>query len=461
MSTSLAARLAELPKAKRTAFLSQYSDDELDALLHDWKFWARPEQLPPPAWERGEAAAWWLTGGRGSGKTRTGAETAGMLVRRHPKVDGAIVAPTFQADALRKCVEGESGILRVIGDLVDNYNRSEGVIYLKTGATIFATGADNGAVRVQGENLGWCWSDEPGLWKRATWRLAWEESIQFAVRKAPALNILTGTPKAGHPLVKMLEDDASVIKTRMKTIDNLDYLDPKWAARIIAKYANTRLGMQELEGILAKEVEGALWSWAWIEARRRSDWVDEEGVYVPELVRVVAGVDPSGGANEIGIVGAGKIKSPCPCGLEEPMRPHFAVLDDVSLLGSPEQWGRAVVDLHQALSGDRIAAEVNFGGDMVESNIRAVDKEVGNAVKVLHASRGKQQRAEPISAIYEQRRVHHIGTFPELENELISWVPGDDWSPNRLDALVWALTELADPQTKVRRARVGLGRRSP
>lgn len=442
---SLAERLADLDTDDRHAVLELLDPDDREALLRDWSFWARPEQLLPDDFE-----TIWLGGGRGSGKTRAGAEGAAQLARQHPDVDGAVVAPTFQADALRKCVEGESGLLRALGGVggphVRAFNRSEGVIYLRSGASIFATGSDNGAVRVQGENLGWCWVDEPGLWKRTTWKLAWEESIQFAVRRAPAKKIVTGTPKAGHPLVKLLDEDPTVVKVRMRTADNFANLDTDWVTKIIAKYDGTRLGAQELDGVLIPEVEGALWLWVWIERNR---W---KLAAPPPLLRVVVGCDPSGGANEIGIVGAGRIISPCPCGGEDEHGAHFAVLDDRSLVASPERWGRTTIDLYDELEGDRVIAERNFGGDMVESTIRVADPTV--PVKVITASRGKTQRAEPISALYEQNRVHHVGVFAELETEYTSWVPGDDWSPNRLDAGVWALTELLGPQSKMPRYRV-------
>ena len=270
------------------------------------------------------------------------------------------------------------------------------------------------------------------MWSRTMWKLAWEESIQFAVREFPSKIVCTGTPKAGHPLVKLLDTDPSVPKRRLLTADNVANLNPDWVRRIVAKYQGTRLGAQELEGVVIEEVEGALWQWAWIDGHRTPE--------IPVMLRVVVGVDPSGGANEIGIVTAGKVRSPCPCGEENIQGAHFAVLDDRSLIGSPERWGRAAVDAYHESGADRVAAERNFGGDMVESTLRVADRTV--AVKMVNASRGKQQRAEPVSAVYEQGRVHHVGHLGELESELTSWVPGDSWSPNRLDALVWALTEL-------------------
>lgn len=450
--TSLAQRLAALPPEERDAELDALSEAEAAALERDWLFWARDEQVLP----FGDWLACWISGGRGSGKTRSGAEALAIWVREYPDVDWGIVAPTFRADALRKCVEGESGVLRALGgengDLVANYNRSEGVVYLKTGGSIFATGADNGALRIQGENLAGCWVDEPGLFKRTTWELAWNESIQFAVRKQPAKIIVTGTPKAGHPLVKLLNGDDNVPKVRMRTADNIANLDPEWVDRMLAKYTGTRLGAQELEGQVIEEVEGALWTWATIE---RTRWKDKWGE--PRLLRVIVGVDPSGGANEIGIVAAGRIVSPCPCGGEEAYAPHFAVLDDKSLLASPAHWGRAATDLYHDVKADRIVGERNFGGEMVEHTVQVADPSV--PYRDVNASRGKSQRAEPISALAEQNRIHHQEAFVDLENELTSWVPGDDWSPNRLDAYVWALAELQEsggpaestlPQTRIR-----------
>ena len=346
-----------------------------------WEKMARPDQRLPD----GDWLSCWIAGGRGSGKTRTGAEAAARLAYEHPDVDGAIVAPTFQADARRKCIEGKSGILRALAGMVKDYNRSEGVIYLHSGTSIFATSANNGALRIQGENLGWAWCDEVGLWSRTMWKLAWEESIQFAVREFPSKIVCTGTPKAGHPLVKLLDTDPSVPKRRLLTADNVANLNPDWVRRIVAKYQGTRLGAQELEGVVIEEVEGALWQWAWIDGHRTPE--------IPVMLRVVVGVDPSGGANEIGIVTAGKVRSPCPCGEENIQGAHFAVLDDRSLIGSPERWGRAAVDAYHESGADRVAAERNFGGDMVESTLRVADRTV--PVKMVNASRGKQQRAEP------------------------------------------------------------------
>lgn len=405
-----------------------------------WHQYARPAQLLP----RGEWRSAWISGGRGSGKTRAGAEGAADLALIDPTVDGAIVGPTF-GHARRICVEGESGILRALAGWVQKYNRSEGIIYLTEGGTIFLDGADDGAYRIQGENLGWCWCDEIGLWNVLHWEAAWHESIQFAVRKPPGRILATGTPKAGHPLVKLLDSDPSVHKSRMSTYDNLANLDPVQVQYLRERYEGTRLGRQELEGEVIDEVEGALWTREMIEASRVEEILETE--------RVVVAVDPPGGATEAGIVAAALTKGYCACGDRESL-PHVYVLRDESLLPSgPEQWGRAAVNLYDSLDADRIVAEINFGGDMVENVVRGISR--GVSFKTVRASRGKQIRAEPVAALYEQNRVHHVGAFPDLEDEMTQWTPEESWSPNRLDALVWAVTELA-PWSRSKRKITGL-----
>jgi phage terminase large subunit-like protein len=394
---------------------------------------ARPTQLLP----EGDWRTAWISGGRGSGKTRAGAEAAADLAVADPTADGAIIAPTF-GHARKICVEGQSGILRALTGWVDKYNRSEGIVYLKGGGTIFLDGADDGAYRIQGENLAWAWCDEIGLWRVGNWEVAWHESIQFAVRKEPGKILATGTPKAGHPLVKALHADPTVVERRMSTYDNLANLSQNVVDYLKGRYEGTRLGRQELEGGVIDEVEGALWTRDLIESTR----VDSPG----PMTRIVVGVDPPGGATEAGIVTAGLTQN-CVCGVKN--ETHLYVLADDSLLPSgPEQWGRTSVRAYDDWEADRIVGEVNYGGDMVEHVVRGIRTTV--PFKAVRASRGKDVRAEPVSALYEQARVHHVGAFPELEDEMTQWTKDDDWSPNRLDALVWAVTEL-EPWKKVRR----------
>ncbi len=403
-----------------------------------WQEYARPEQLLP----EGDWRTAWISGGRGSGKTRAGAESAADLALIDPTTDGAIVAPTF-GHARKICVEGESGILRALTGWVDKYNRSEGIVYLTGGGTIFLDGADDGAYRIQGENLGWVWCDEIGLWRVGHWETAWHESIQFAVRKPPGKILATGTPKAGHPLVKLLAEDPDVHSVRMRTFDNIANLAPNVVEYLKHRYEGTRLGRQELEGEVIDEVEGAFWTRDLIESSR----IDTPG----PMTRIVVAVDPPGGATEAGIVTAG-ITDHCVCGQSGT---HIYVLADNSLLPTgPEQWGRVSVNAFESWEADRIVGEINYGGDMVEHVVRGIRTSV--PFKAVRATRGKEVRAEPVSALYEQGRVHHVGTFPEMEDEMAQWTKDDDWSPNRLDALVWAVTELEPWKKPRRRGRMDL-----
>jgi phage terminase large subunit-like protein len=217
------------------------------------------------------------------------------------------------------------------------------------------------------------------------------------------------------------------VVTRGTTFDNLDNLAPSFREEVLAAYEGTRIGRQELLGELLEDVEGALWTLAGIDADR----VDE----APEMRRVVVGVDPSGGSgpnnDEQGIIVAG-------LGADG----DLYVLDDRSCKLSPNGWASRAVGAFHEYAGDRIAAERNFGGEMVLSTIKQVSASV--PVKMVSASRGKVQRAEPVAAAYEQHRVHHVGSLAKLEDQMTTWTPADGTSPDRLDALVWALTELTD-----------------
>lgn len=385
---------------------------------------------------------WYVRGGRGSGKTRTGAEAIAERIIAtieagdgDEKGDWAVVAPTF-GDARDVCVEGPSGLRSSLAGYTDGpwqkaWNRSQGQLRLSNGATLFADGADDGALRVQGKNLRGAWADEVGLWKR--WEQAWDESLAFAVRLDPAVIVATGTPKMGHGLVKrlMFGDDGlpgADRVTHMRMVDNIDNLSPAMVTKLLARYDGTTLGRQELEGEYLEDVEGALWSIGLIAQNR----VTEAGA----MRRVVVTVDPPGGATEAGIVVAG-VTDRCVCGKPGA---HAYVVADYSLKASPDHWGSAAVQGFDDFEADRIVGEVNYGGDMVEKVVRSVRASV--PFTAVRATRGKAIRAEPIVALYEQGRVHHVGTFGDLESEMTTWTPEATWSPNRLDALVWAITEL-------------------
>jgi len=417
-----------------------------------WNRTRRPAQIPP------DAPTWYVRGGRGSGKTRTGSEALAEWIRQYDTGDGdwAVIAPTF-SDARDICMEGESGLLRSLIGMYDpvRWNRSMGQLHLRNGATVFTDGADDGALRIQGKNLRGAWCDEVGLWRISTkdgHRLgarddalevkAWDESIQFAVRKEPGLLVVTGTPKRGHILVRRLINDSLVIKTHMTMADNRANLLPARIDALTAKYGDTALGRQELGGEYVDEIEGALWLVAQIDASRLTE--------TPRLTRIIVAVDPPGGATECGIVVVGMIAGQCPCG--DTNLPHAAVLEDRSLFPSgPNHWAAEAINAYHDHTADRVVGEINYGGDMVMNTIANLDGSVHTGT--VRATRGKILRAEPIAGLYgdparsetwTRSRVHHIGRLPELEDEMLAFSQEEAglWSPNRLDALVWAITEL-------------------
>ena len=453
--------LAVATPAERAEYLRYL--EQRERARPSWRSVARPEQLAPAAWHR----VWYIRGGRGSGKTRTGAEALVELMGGHGAPKGepsewAVVAPTY-GDARDTCVEGPSGLLAALGttraevvagrsEQVETWNRSLGDVRLRNGAVVWADGADDGAGRIQGKNLRGAWCDEIGLWKLAQKRRSvtgrvskspaeqsWDESLRFAVRLSPARIVVTGTPKRGHVLVRRLVADPTVIKTVMRTQDNVANLDPELVAELMRDYAGTELGRQELEGEVLNEVEGAMWSLAQLDSSRSPLPVrthhlrDGRQQRVSDLERVVVAIDPAITAtlasDETGIVVAGR-------GADG----DGYVLDDVSCRLTPDGWGRRAVAAFHEWKADRIVAEANQGGEMVGHVLRTVDPNV--PVTLVRASRGKRTRAEPVAALYEQGRVHHVGTFPALEDQMCSYTAESAVSPDRLDALVWALTEL-------------------
>ncbi len=226
-----------------------------------WLELARPEQLPPP----GDWRAWYLRGGRGAGKTRTGAETLAGWIGESEPGEWAVCAPTF-GDARSVCAEGPSGLIAAlggVGGLVTAWNRSEGVIHVAGGSIVYLDGANDGAFRIQGKNLRGLWADEVGLWEK--WDVAWNESIQFAVRMAPGRIVATGTPKMAHPLIGQLLSSPNVVQTHMRTVDNAENLDARALAELLDQYGGSTLGRQELEGEYIEALEGSI--------LRRTDWL--------------------------------------------------------------------------------------------------------------------------------------------------------------------------------------------
>lgn len=404
-------------------------DDEMALAIRgmEWREIAREPQQPP----KGDWRVWYIRGGRGGGKTWTGAHTLGEWITQNPGNDWAIVAPTY-GDARDVCMEGPSGLLHALG-LNKSYkpwNRSLGELNLPGGGTVYIDGADDGALRIQGKNLAGLWADEVGLWRQ--WKTAWEESIAFAVRIDPALIIATGTPKRGHPLVKKLMADESVAKTVVRTMDNAANLSRTALEELRRRYEGTELGRQELEGDILGDVPGAL-------VKREHIRYGDAPLYyvgealVPNYTRVVVPIDPAvtygPDSDETGIV-------VCAKGADN----NGYVLDDLSGRYSPVDWARKAIAAHDEYKADAIIGEVNNGGDMIEATLRNAGF-TGRYIAV-HASRGKRVRAEPIGSLYEQGRILHRRPFPELEDQWCSFTPDTLESPDRLDSEVWGMTEL-------------------
>ena len=386
-----------------------------------WLEDARENQLPP----EGNWLTWLIMSGRGWGKTRTGAEWIAHHAITQDRTRWAVVAPTF-ADARDTCAEGESGLINILNryKALANWNRSIGEILLTNGSRIKLFSAEE-PDRLRGPQHHGAWCDELAAWVRPE---AYDQ-LQFGLRLGERpQTVITTTPKPVPLLKNLLKRDNAVI-TRGSTYENRANLASTALAELEARYGNTRLGRQELQGELLEDMEGALWTRAWIEDKRL------EPKDMPPLYRIVVAIDPAVTSNEdsdeTGIVVAGATSEG-----------HFYVLEDATLKATPDGWGRRAVQAFNDWSADKIIAETNNGGDMIIATIQQVDRLV--PVKKVVASRGKQLRAEPISALYEQGRVHHVGMFSKLEDQMVTWTPESRQSPDRLDALVWALTELKD-----------------
>jgi phage terminase large subunit-like protein len=341
-------------------------------------------------------------------------DTLGSLARV------GVGAPTA-ADVRDVCAEGVSGLITIGRDQFSSYNRSLGEAHHHKGGYVKFLGAEEPA-RWNGPQWSLLWADELALWNQDSW-----EQAQFGLRLGERPQaIATTTPKA-RKFVQDLAKLPSTEVTRATTADN-PHLSPIVRQRLYDRYGGTRLGRQELEAEWLDDVPGALWQRDTLERNRVST--------APELLRIVVAIDPSGGESEghaeCGIIAAGK-------GLSDG---HGYILRDVSERLSPERWARRAIQLYHELRADRLLAERNFGGDMVASTIRSV--EPGLPVKLVTASRGKRLRAEPVASLDEQGKIHHVGAnMATLEDQLCSWVPDSgDPSPDRLDARVWAITEL-------------------
>ena len=399
-------------------------ESQIAASRYQWEFgWARPEQLPPD----GDWSCWLYVAGRGAGKTRTAAEWISWQAIQHPNTRWAVIAPTMH-DAIQTCIEGESGITGVLKRYQIQYQflRSSGRLLLENGSTIFLYSAEE-PDRLRGPQFHGAWLDEMATYP-------YEDLYD---RLLPALrlgrnpqHIITTTPKPTALMRQLiLVPDPSRILVRGRTRDNEQNLPANTIRDLERLYGGSRMGRQELEGELLDQMDGALFSRSDIENNR----VDASlpGVYI---YRTVIGVDPavSVGAESAltGIVAVGM-------GLDG----HLYVLEDATMRGKPDEWANKAVELYKRYKAQSIVAEINNGGDLVEMVFKQVDRTA--RVKTVTATHGKELRAQPTSILYSQGKLHHAGQFPELEDQICYWIPGQrSTSPDRLDALVWAVSEL-------------------
>lgn len=434
--SSLAHKFLELPLAERQRRLSLLSEDEAVAMIYDWQFWARPSQLLPA----GDWDTWLVMAGRGYGKTRTGAETVRIWIKDNPIVN--IIAPT-KGDIHKVILEGPAGIMAICPPSEQPKFRSrngEDTLFWPNGAKSLLFSAEK-PERLRGPQCYKLWCDELAAWRylEDTW-----DQAMFGLRLGTNPQVAVTTTPKPIKLVKALRTAERTHLTNGTTYENRDNLAPKFYAKIISKYEGTRLGRQELNAELLEDNPGALWTLKGIDADRVKA--------LPQLQRVVLGVDPALTSGEeadlTGIVVAGV--GPAPDG--DTSIPHYYVIDDLSLNASPDNWADVVIKGYKAHGADRVIAEVNNGGDLVEAVLRT--KNLDFAYRKVHASRGKLTRAEPIAALYEQHRVHHVGSFGPLEDQMCDYIPmvekeqKKQKSPDRMDALVWAIWALSEGEAE-------------
>lgn len=355
-------------------------------------------------------------------------EDASWYGATHPGERIALIAATY-ADARDTMVEGDSGVLRCLPSaMVQTWNRSLGELILANGAR-YKVFAATEPERLRGPQHHRAYCDELAAWQYSE---TWDQML-FGLRLGEHPRVIIATTPRPTPLLRRIVADKHTVITRGSTFDNAANLATPTLDQLRAKYAGTRLGRQELNAEILEDVEHALWSRDMIDAARKH-------VAVPDMARVVVAVDPSGARNEadeksdsIGIVVAGK-------GVDG----RLYVLADRTCRMSPDGWGRRAVEAYREFKADRIIAERNYGGAMVEHVIRTIDRDV--SYREVVASRGKIARAEPVAAIYEQGRVTHCMGVEALEDQMCQMTSDGfmgDGSPDRVDALVWALSELA------------------
>lgn len=420
-----------MPESERTEFIASMGDELSYCILWDWEYHARPNQLLPD----GDWSYWLILAGRGFGKTRTGAEVVREWAKTNQYVN--LIGATTD-DARDIMIEGESGIMAVCP-------RSERPDYIKharklvwpSGCVSLIFTADE-PERLRGKQHEKLWGDELGAWRYPE---AWDQA-KFGLRLGSKPQaVLTTTPRPTKIMRELVNDKHCHI-TRGSTYDNKANLAPTFFSEIITKYEGTRLGRQELLAELLEDTPGALWRRSQIDDFR-IPWSGEGELNTDEIYRIVVAIDPAisttENSNETGIIVAG-------IGENKQGKHMGYLLHDDSGIYTPDEWGRKAVALFHRFDADKIVAEKNQGGDMVAHVLKSAGMQ-SRFISLVTATKGKQTRAEPVSALYEQGRIHHVGKFDTLEDQMVAFTSDFDtkkqgYSPDRVDALVWAFTDL-------------------
>lgn len=422
MGPARTAQFARLDKSEQERLLDKMTGADLRAYDDLFLEWADDGQLEPT----GDWRVWLMIAGRGYGKTRAGAEWIdGLAKKRGAKLRVALIAATI-AEARAVMVEGRSGLLAVNKTKGLKFDASLDRLQWPGGTQAFLYSGES-PEKLRGPEHHVVWCDELAKWAKpdATW-----DMMRMGLRLGDRPRVLVTTTPRPLPIVRRLLDGGKTVVTGGPMACNIN-LGEAWKADMVDSYGGTRLGRQELDGELIEDVEGALWPRGVIEACRVRE--------VPETARVVIGVDPP--------AGSGPASDACGIvvvGLGTDGRGY--VLGDASVRGQrPEQWAEAVAAAYRRFAADKVIAEKNQGGEMVETVLRAAEE--GLPLTLVHASRGKVARAEPVAALYARGRVSHVGAFPQLEDEMAGLTAGGGYqgpggSPDRADALVWALSEL-------------------
>lgn len=395
--------------------ISNLTDSEVIALLHDWEgLIARDKQrLPKQSFEN-----WLVLAGRGFGKTRTGAETVRLWCESNPIIH--LVGATA-GDVRDVMIEGPAGLMNIFPPgQTPHYEPSKRKITFYNGsyAVLFSAEEPN---RLRGPQCYKAWADELAAWKYDD---AWDQ-LQFGLRLGDHPQcVITTTPRPTE-IIRGLVKDAETFVTKGSTFENKHNLSPSFLRKMQKKYEGTTLGRQELYAEILEDVEGALWTIGLISEHRVNN--------MPDLVRAVVALDPSASSrkdsDEAGIIAAGVGRDG-----------DYYVFEDGSGIFSPDEQSRETINLYKKYNLDALVYEKNNGGDWIPTVIKGIDKNINT--QQVWASRGKETRAEPVAALYEQGKVHHVGNLPKLENEMTTWVPKLSKSPNRVDALVWAISYL-------------------